>query len=70
MTSFEPLCGWRLSPHISLIEVGEVALIGPELVYKAMEKVRRTREGLQTTQIQQKSYTEFQKRDLEYDVDD
>ncbi|WMV45656.1 hypothetical protein MTR67_039041 [Solanum verrucosum] len=51
-------------------EVGEVALIGPELVHEVMEKVHLIRERLKTAQSRQKSYADVRRRDLEFDVDD
>ncbi|WMV14307.1 hypothetical protein MTR67_007692 [Solanum verrucosum] len=40
MAPFEALYGRRCIFHIGWFEVGEVFLIGPELVQEAMEKVR------------------------------
>ncbi|WMV24300.1 hypothetical protein MTR67_017685 [Solanum verrucosum] len=51
-------------------EVGEVALIGPELVHQAIEKVRLIRQRLKTAQSRQKSYDDVRRRDLELDVHD
>ncbi|WMV25734.1 hypothetical protein MTR67_019119 [Solanum verrucosum] len=44
MKPFEALYGRRCRSPIAWFEVGEVALIGPELVHEAMEKVRVIRE--------------------------
>ncbi|WMV24807.1 hypothetical protein MTR67_018192 [Solanum verrucosum] len=51
-------------------EVGEVALIGPKLVYEAIEKAQLIRERLKMTQSRQKSYADVRRRDLEFDVHD
>ncbi|KAH0642123.1 hypothetical protein KY290_035222 [Solanum tuberosum] len=47
---------------------GEIGLIGPELVYKAFEKVRLIRERLKMAQCRQKSYADARRRDLELEV--
>lgn len=39
MTTFDDLYGRRRRSHIVWIEMGEVCLVGPELVHKDMEKV-------------------------------
>ncbi|WMV46773.1 hypothetical protein MTR67_040158 [Solanum verrucosum] len=46
MTPFETLYGWRCTSTISWFEVGEVSLIGPELVHEDPKKVRFIRERL------------------------
>ncbi|WMV18827.1 hypothetical protein MTR67_012212 [Solanum verrucosum] len=51
-------------------EVREIALIGPELVYEAIEKVWLIRERLRTAQSRQKSYADMRRRDLEFEVND
>ncbi|WMV46648.1 hypothetical protein MTR67_040033 [Solanum verrucosum] len=70
MAQFEALYGRRCRYPIGWFEVGEVALIGTELVHDAMEKVRLIRERLKTTQSQQKSYANIRRRDFEFDVHD
>ncbi|WMV09698.1 hypothetical protein MTR67_003083 [Solanum verrucosum] len=67
---FEALYGRRCRYPICWFEVGEFALIGPELVNEAMEKVHLIRERLKTAQSQQKSYADVRRRDLEFDVHD
>lgn len=51
-------------------EVGKVALIEPELVFDAMEKVRIIRKRLKAAQSHQKSYLNVRRKELEFDVDD
>jgi len=68
MAPFEALYGRRCRYPIGWFEVGEVALIGPELVHEAIEKVRLIRERLRTAQNRQKSYADVRRRDLEFDV--
>lgn len=49
-------------------EVGEMELISPNLVLDVIEKVRLIRERLKLDQSCQKSYSNFKKKDLEFDV--
>ncbi|KAH0710889.1 hypothetical protein KY284_012316 [Solanum tuberosum] len=70
MALFEALYGRRCRYQVGWFEVGEIALIGPESVYEAIEKVRLIRERLRTTQSRQKSYTDVRKRDLEFEFND
>uniref|UniRef100_A0A0V0GVY7 Putative ovule protein n=1 Tax=Solanum chacoense TaxID=4108 RepID=A0A0V0GVY7_SOLCH len=46
MASFEALYGRRCRSPVGWFEVGEFVLIGPELVYEAIEKFRLIRERL------------------------
>ena len=55
---------------IGWFEVDKVALIGPELVHEATEKVLLIRKRLRTTKSRQKSYDGVIRRDLELDVND
>ncbi|KAH0781055.1 hypothetical protein KY290_000653 [Solanum tuberosum] len=55
---------------IGWFEVGEVGLIGPDLVHQAMEKVKVIQERLKTTRSRQKSYIDIRRRELEFEVDD
>ena len=70
MTPFEALYGRRCRSPVGWFEVGEMALIGPDLVLDAMEKVRVIREKLKTAQSRQKSYSDVRRRDLEFEVND
>ncbi|WMV33703.1 hypothetical protein MTR67_027088 [Solanum verrucosum] len=53
---------------IGWFEVGEVALIRPELVHEAIKTVRPIRVKSRTSQSRQKSYADVRRRDLEFDV--
>ncbi|WMV58696.1 hypothetical protein MTR67_052081 [Solanum verrucosum] len=55
---------WRCRFRIRLFEVGEVSLLGPEMVHVSIEKIRVIRERLRTTQSQQKSYADVRKGKL------
>ncbi|XP_070012963.1 uncharacterized protein [Nicotiana sylvestris] len=60
----------RCRSPIGWFEVGEAELLGPNLVYQAMEKVNLIQRHLKTAQSCQKSYSDVQRRDLEFQVDD
>ncbi|KAH0706534.1 hypothetical protein KY285_012312 [Solanum tuberosum] len=51
---YEALYGKRCISPIGWFEVGEVGLIGPDLVHQAMEKVKVIQERLKTAQSRQK----------------
>ncbi|WMV08465.1 hypothetical protein MTR67_001853 [Solanum verrucosum] len=70
MAPFEALYERRCRSPLGWFEVGEFALIGPELVYDAIEKVQLIRERLKTAQSRQKSYANNRRRDLEFEVGD
>ncbi|KAH0669343.1 hypothetical protein KY285_023504 [Solanum tuberosum] len=70
MAPYEALYGRRCRSPIGWFEVGEVGLIGPDLVHQAMEKVKVIQERLKTAQSRQKSYTDVRRRALEFEVDD
>ncbi|KAH0707222.1 hypothetical protein KY290_011779 [Solanum tuberosum] len=55
---------------IGWFEVGEAALIGPDSVHEAMEKVQLIKDRLKTAQSRQKSYADVRRRDLEFEIDD
>ncbi|XP_069145971.1 uncharacterized protein [Solanum lycopersicum] len=58
MAPFQALYGRRCRSSIGWLEIGEFALIDPEVVYEAVEKVRIIRDRLKTAQIRQKSYAD------------
>ncbi|WMV50027.1 hypothetical protein MTR67_043412 [Solanum verrucosum] len=49
---------------------GEIVLIGPELVYEEIEKVRLIKGRLRMAQSRQKSYADVRRKDLEFNVND
>ena len=53
-----------------MLEAVEFTLIGPEIVYEALENVRLKSDRLKMSQSQQKSYAENRKRNLEFEVGD
>ncbi|XP_070024794.1 uncharacterized protein [Nicotiana sylvestris] len=70
MAPFEALYGRRCRCPIGWFEVGEAELIGLDLVYQAMEKVKIIKERFKTSQSRQKSYSDIHRRDLEFKEDD
>ena len=67
---FEALNGRRYRSLIGWFNAGEIALIDPELVHKAIKKVWFIRESLKMVQSQQKSYRDVRRRDLEFHIND
>ena len=67
---YEALYGRRCRYHVGWFEVGEAALIGPDSVLYAMEKVQLIRDRLKTAQSRQKSYADVRRREIEFQVDD
>nr|XP_009776079.1 PREDICTED: uncharacterized protein LOC104225898 [Nicotiana sylvestris] len=66
MALYEALYGRRCISPIGWFKVGEAELLGPNLVYKAMEKVKLIQEHLKMAQSLQKSYSDMRRRDLEF----
>ena len=70
MAPFEALYRRKCRSPIGWFEVSEIALIGPDLVFEAMEKVRLIRERLKSAQSRQKSYSDNRRKDIEFEVND
>ena len=70
MAPFEALYGRKCRSSIGWFEVGEIALIGPDLVFDATEKVRLIRERLKSAQSRQKSYSDNRRKDIEFEDND
>ncbi|XP_070005171.1 uncharacterized protein [Nicotiana sylvestris] len=70
MAPFKALHGRRCRSPIGWFEVGEVELIGPDLMHQAMEKVKFIKERLKIAQSRQKSYSDVCRRYLEFKEDD
>nr|GFA08174.1 hypothetical protein [Tanacetum cinerariifolium] len=56
--------------HLSLAEVGEGQLIGPELVHETTEKISQIKDGLKAACDRQKSYAEGRRKPIEFSVGD
>ncbi|XP_070020617.1 uncharacterized protein [Nicotiana sylvestris] len=70
MALYKALYGRRYRSPIGWFKVRETELLGPYLVYQAMEKVNLIQRHLKTAQSCQKSYSDVRHRDLEFQVDD
>ena len=67
MAPYEALYGRRCRSPTRWFEVGEPSLLGPELIYKTLEKVHIIRKWLQAAYSRQKAYADHGKRDLEFE---
>ena len=63
MTPFLALYGRRCRSLVGWFEVGESSFLGPEIIYKDMEKVCVIRDRMKTTYSQKKSYADNRRRD-------
>ncbi|WMV18640.1 hypothetical protein MTR67_012025 [Solanum verrucosum] len=70
MAPFEALYGRRCRSPVGWFKVGEAALIGPDSVLDAMEKVQLITDRLKTAQSRQKYYADVRRRESEFEVDD
>ena len=68
MAPFEALYGRKCRSPDGWFEVGEIALIGPYLVFEAMEKVRLISERLKSARSRQKSYSNNRRKDIEFEI--
>ena len=66
MAPYEALYGRRCRSHVGWYEVGEAALIGPNLVLYAMDKVKLIRDRLKKSESRQKSYADVRRRVMEF----
>ena len=66
MAPYEVLYGRRCISPIGWFEMGESWLLGPDLIYKTLEKVHILSNWLKTTYSEQKSYDDHRRRDLEF----
>ena len=67
---FEALYGRRYRSPIGWFEVSKASIIGPDLVFNALEKVQLIRERLRVAQNRQKSYADVHRKDLEFEIGD
>ncbi|XP_069146092.1 uncharacterized protein [Solanum lycopersicum] len=70
MLPFEALYGRRCRSPVGWFEVGEFAILVPEIIHEAIEKVRMTKDRLATAYSHQKSYADNRKRNLEFELGD
>ena len=64
MAPYEALYGRKCRSPIGWFEAGETALLGPDLVHQAIEKVKVIQQYLQTAQSRHKSYADVRRRGL------
>ncbi|CAN4125159.1 unnamed protein product [Withania somnifera] len=62
MAPYEALYGRKCRSPIGWFEMGETALLGPDLVQQAMEKVKVIQQRLKTAQSRHKSYADVRRR--------
>ena len=67
MDPFEALYGRRCRSPIGWFEVGETSLLGPNLIYKTLEKVHIIKNQLQMAYSRHKSYDDHRRRSLEFE---
>ncbi|GJT75824.1 putative reverse transcriptase domain-containing protein [Tanacetum coccineum] len=67
---FEALYGRKYRSPILWAEVGEVQLIGPEIVQETIEKISQIKARLKATRDRQKSYADNRRKPLEFSVGD
>ncbi|GKC74139.1 putative reverse transcriptase domain-containing protein, partial [Tanacetum coccineum] len=68
--SSEALYGRKCCLPILWAEVGEVQLIGPEIVQETTEKISQIKDRLKATRDRQKSYADKRRKPLEFRVGD
>lgn len=70
MAPYKALYGRKCKSPMHWDEVGEMSLIGPELVQHTAQMVEKIRETMKISQDGQKSYTNRRRKDLEFTVGD
>ncbi|XP_019248859.1 PREDICTED: uncharacterized protein LOC109228135 [Nicotiana attenuata] len=69
MDLYEAFYGRKCKSLVGWFDVGNSRLHGPDLIQHAVEKVKLIQERLLTAQSRQKSYSDVQRRDLVFGVD-
>ena len=70
MAPYEALYGRKCRSPLSLDDIGERELTGPEIIQDAAEKVTLIKKRLETAASRQKSYANPKRRDVEFQVGD
>jgi hypothetical protein len=70
MAPFEMLYGRRCRTPLFWSETGEQKVFGPNILQEAKQQVRMVRENLRVTQSRQKSYADYRRRELSFEVGD
>ena len=67
MAPYDALYGRRCRSQIGWFEVDESSFLGPDLIYKTLEKVHIKRNRLKIAYSRQKSYADRKRRELEFE---
>jgi len=67
---FEALYGRRCRTSLCWYELGESALLGPDVVQEIAEKVKMIQEKMRVSRSWQKSYHDKRRKDIEFHVSD
>ena len=70
MPPYEALYGRKCRSTLYWDEVGENAIVGPELIHEAVEKIYGIRQQMKAAQDRYKSYADKRRRPLEFQVGD
>nr|GFB54947.1 reverse transcriptase domain-containing protein [Tanacetum cinerariifolium] len=67
---FEALYGRKCRSTVCWTEVGEVQILGPELIQETIEKIVQIKQRMQATHDRQKSYADLKRKPMEFQVGD
>nr|GEY04696.1 reverse transcriptase domain-containing protein [Tanacetum cinerariifolium] len=67
---FEALYGRKCRSPVCWPEVGDVQLMGPEIIHETTEKIVQIRQHLQAARDQQRSYANVRRKPLEFQIGD
>ncbi|GJZ38017.1 reverse transcriptase domain-containing protein [Tanacetum coccineum] len=67
---FKALYGRKCRSPVCWAKVGDVQLIGPEIIHETTEKIMQIRQRLQATRDRQRSYANVRRKTLEFQVGD
>ncbi|GKC53775.1 putative reverse transcriptase domain-containing protein [Tanacetum coccineum] len=69
-TLFEALYGRKFRSRVCWAKVGDIQLMGPEIIHDTIEKIVQIRQRLQAARDQQRSYANVRRKPLEFQVGD
>nr|GEU78067.1 putative reverse transcriptase domain-containing protein [Tanacetum cinerariifolium] len=67
---FEALYGQKCRSRVCWAEVGDIQLIGPEIIHETTKKIVQIRKRLQAAKDQQRSYANVRRKPLEFQIGD
>ena len=70
MAPYEALYGRKCRSPLHWDEVGERAILGPDLIQKVVDKVQIVKQRMKAAQDRYKSYADQRRRPLEFEVGD